>query len=107
METAKNVILAGVKSVTLLDDTPSDWVDMGSQFYISESDLGFTRAAISAPKLAELNPYVPVSLLTGTLTVERVMGYTVVVLIDQQVSVSRLFEVFVKILKFLHLILSP
>ena len=86
METAKNVILAGVKSVTLLDDTPADWVDMSAQFYVTESDLGFSRAQISAPKLAELNPYVPVTVLTGALTTSMLAGFTVVVLIDQKVS---------------------
>ena len=77
------MILAGVKSVSLLDDTPSDWVDMSAQFYVTESDLGFTRAQISAPKLAELNPYVPVSVLSGELVTSKVVGFTVVVLIDQ------------------------
>ena len=83
VETAKNVILAGVKSVTLLDDTPANWVDMSAQFYVTESDLGFTRAQISASKLAELNPYVPVSVISGELTPNTVSGFTVVVLIDQ------------------------
>jgi ubiquitin-activating enzyme E1 len=86
VETAKNVILAGVKSVALHDDTPADWVDMASQFYITESDLGFTRAKISAPKLAELNPYVPVSVVTGDVTTALVSGYSVVVLIDQPLA---------------------
>ena len=86
VETAKNIILAGVKSVALLDDTPANWVDMSAQFYVTESDLGFTRAQISAPKLAELNPYVPVNVLTGMLTPSMVVGFTVVVVIDQQIS---------------------
>ncbi len=86
VETAKNVILAGVKSVTLHDDTPADWIDMAAQFYITEADLGFTRAQISAPKLHELNPYVPVSVITGEVTTATVDGFTVVVLIDQPLS---------------------
>jgi ubiquitin-activating enzyme E1 len=69
--------------VALHDETPADWLDMSAHFYITESDLGFTRAQISAPKLAELNPYVPVSVLTGELTKALVTGYTVIVLIDQ------------------------
>ena len=86
VETAKNVILAGVKSVALHDDTPADWIDMSAQFYVTEADLGFTRAQISAPKLAELNPYVPVSIVTGELTTSMMDGFTVVVLIDQSLS---------------------
>lgn len=30
-EIAKNVILAGVKSVTLLDDSPAEWTDLSAQ----------------------------------------------------------------------------
>jgi hypothetical protein len=45
VEVAKNVILAGVKSVTLLDDTPASWMDMGAQFYVSEASLGKPRWA--------------------------------------------------------------
>ena len=86
VETAKNVILAGVKSVALHDDTPADWIDMSAQFYVTEADLGFTRAQISAHKLAELNPYVPVSIVSGELTTSMMDGFTVVVLIDQPLS---------------------
>lgn len=63
VEIAKNVILAGVKSVTLLDSTSVSWMDLSAQFYLTDKDLGRTRAAASLPKLAELNPYVRVSLL--------------------------------------------
>ena len=51
VEIAKNVILAGVKSVTLLDDTPASWMDMGAQFYVREADLGQPRAAVPQPRL--------------------------------------------------------
>lgn len=82
VETAKNVILAGVKSVTLHDDTLATMNDLASQFYVSESDLGVPRAEISAPRLAELNPYVPVSVLTGDIQLETLKNFTVVVLIE-------------------------
>lgn len=37
-EIAKNVILAGVKSVTLLDDSPAEWGDLSAQvlFFLVE-----------------------------------------------------------------------
>lgn len=69
--------------MTLCDDQPADWVDMSAQFYVTERELGFTRAQISVGKLAELNPYVPVSVLTGPISVSKVVGFTVVVLIDE------------------------
>ncbi|CAM9805042.1 unnamed protein product, partial [Discosporangium mesarthrocarpum] len=33
VEVAKNVILAGVRSVTLHDDSPSEWGDLSAQVY--------------------------------------------------------------------------
>ena len=53
---AKNVILAGVKSVTLHDTAPTTWLDLSAQFYLSEKDLGQPRAASCCAQLAELNP---------------------------------------------------
>lgn len=84
VEVAKNVILAGVKSVTLYDEKVCGWGDLSSQFYLHESNIGQNRAAISAPKLAELNPYVHVSVVQGDLSEVISKGtYNVVVLIDQ------------------------
>jgi molybdopterin/thiamine biosynthesis adenylyltransferase len=60
VEVAKNVTLAGVKSVTLHDSTPTAWSDLAAQFYLTESDLGKPRAAACVSKLAELNRYVKV-----------------------------------------------
>ncbi|RYG97485.1 hypothetical protein EON65_52795 [archaeon] len=88
VETAKNIILAGVKSVTLLDDTLCSWIDLSAQFYLDESSLGRGRAEISLPKLAELNPYVQVSQLTGSV-IEAVQKsqFNVVVLVNQGLEV--------------------
>lgn len=61
MEVAKNVILAGVKSVTLWDPSPVTWSDLSAQFYLTEADIGKPRADASGHKLAELNQYVTVS----------------------------------------------
>ena len=40
VEVAKNVILAGVKSVTLYDPTLVSHTDLSSQFYLNESEIG-------------------------------------------------------------------
>lgn len=40
VEIAKNVILGGVKSVTLHDDAVCKLADLGSQFYLTEADVG-------------------------------------------------------------------
>jgi ubiquitin-activating enzyme E1 len=67
---AKNVILAGVKSVTLWDPSPTTLLDLSAQFYLSEADVGKPRADASAAKLAELNQYVPVTVESGPLSPE-------------------------------------
>jgi hypothetical protein len=81
IEVAKNVILAGVKSVTLFDPAPVAYPDLAAQFYLSEADLGKPRDQASAPRLAELNPYVPVHVLEPeggeALTAEAVKRYQV------------------------------
>jgi ubiquitin-activating enzyme E1 len=63
VETAKNLILAGPKSVTLVDDTPTKVYDLGANFYLTEDHAknGVTRAQGSLTKLSELNPYVEVN----------------------------------------------
>lgn len=60
VEIAKNVILAGVKSVTLFDPAPAQLADLGTQFYLGPEDIGKSRAAACRDRLASLNPYVPV-----------------------------------------------
>lgn len=84
VETAKNVILAGVRSVTLYDDTIATIHDVGTQFYITEGDIGKIRSDVSACKLAELNPYVPVSVIKGSsaLNHETLLQFSIVVLIE-------------------------
>ncbi|KAL1642026.1 E1 ubiquitin-activating protein aos1 [Diplodia intermedia] len=39
-EVAKNLVLAGIKSLTILDHEPVTEDDLGSQFFISEADVG-------------------------------------------------------------------
>ncbi len=63
--TAKNVALAGVKSVTLYDPAPVAIQDLSSQFFLRPTDVdgGKSRAEATAPRLAELNTYVPIRVL--------------------------------------------
>ena len=75
--TAKNVCLAGVKSVTLYDPAPVEMADLGCQFFLRESDIGQPRDASTLPRLAELNRYVPVSVLKGQLDKEAINQFQV------------------------------
>ena len=65
VEAAKNIILGGVKKVTLWDNQNAEWTDLGAQFYLAEFDVNesVNRALASFRRLKELNPYVNVELL--------------------------------------------
>jgi len=93
VEIAKNVILGGVKSVTLHDTAKVVIGDLSSQFYLSESDVGKNRAESCVSQLAELNSYVPTTAFTGDLDEEYVKKFAVVVLtnstLQEQVRISR------------------
>ena len=77
MEIAKNVVLAGVKSVTIHDVGSAAYGDLSSQFFLQESDIGKNRADVTCPRLAELNTYVPVQSYTGELTDEYLSKFQV------------------------------
>ncbi len=59
--TAKNVALAGVKSLTLFDPEPATMSDLSSQFFLHPNDVGKPRATVTIPRVAELNAYTPIS----------------------------------------------
>jgi len=61
VEVAKNVVLAGVKSVTLYDPTPVTSYDLGGNFYLTSADIGKSRAECCRKQLSELNQYVPIT----------------------------------------------
>uniref|UniRef100_A0A7N8X056 E1 ubiquitin-activating enzyme n=1 Tax=Mastacembelus armatus TaxID=205130 RepID=A0A7N8X056_9TELE len=92
VEIAKNVILGGVRSVTVHDQGVAEWADLSSQFYLREEDLGKNRAEVSQSRLAELNSYVPVTAYTGALTEDYLIKFQVVVLtnlsLDEQQHVG-------------------
>jgi len=64
---AKNVILAGVKSVTLHDIEDVKIQDLSAQFYLSKADVGKNRAEACRAKLQELNTAVAVSASSAEL----------------------------------------
>ncbi|XP_071737960.1 ubiquitin-activating enzyme E1 1-like isoform X2 [Rutidosis leptorrhynchoides] len=78
-EIAKNLILAGVKSVTLHDEESVELWDLSSNFIFSENDVGKNRALASVQKLQELNNAVLVSTLPTKLTKEQLSNYQAVV----------------------------
>ncbi|GEQ72731.1 hypothetical protein JCM33374_g6419 [Metschnikowia sp. JCM 33374] len=63
VEIAKNVALAGVKSLALYDPSPVQVQDLSTQFFLTADDIGKPTAASCAEKLSELNSYVPISVV--------------------------------------------
>jgi ubiquitin-activating enzyme E1 len=86
VEIAKNVILGGVKSVTLHDEAVCTISDLSSQFYFTEADVGGNRAEVCCKQLSELNTYVPTKAYTGPLTSEFILKFRVVVLTASSLS---------------------
>jgi ubiquitin-activating enzyme E1 len=82
VETAKNTILAGPHEVQLCDKELVSINDLAGNFYLTEADVGKKRrdeACVS--QLAELNPYVHVSVMKGTL-LENVTKFNVIVITE-------------------------
>ncbi len=89
VEIAKNIALAGVKSLTLWDPQETQIADLSSQFFLHEEDVGKPRAAVTAPRVAELNAYTPVSVLEEasiTANLPTLDKFQVVVLANQDIE---------------------
>lgn len=85
VEIAKNIALAGVKSLTLFDPKPAAIQDLSAQFFLHPEDVGKPRAAVTAPRVSELNPYTPVGVHESdslTADLAQLRHYQVIVLTD-------------------------
>lgn len=85
VEIAKNIALAGVKSLTLYDPKPAAIEDLSSQFFLTPDDVGKPRAAVTAPRVSELNPYTPVGVHESkdiTSDLGQLKQYQAIVLTD-------------------------
>ncbi|XP_078104826.1 ubiquitin-like modifier-activating enzyme 1 [Sander vitreus] len=91
VEIAKNVILSGVKSVTVQDECQAVWTDLSSQFFLKESHLGQNRATCSLQQLSALNPHVCVLAHPGPLDEDLILQFQVVVLTDSSLDDQKCF----------------
>ena len=80
LEVAKNIILGGVKSVTIHDTDVCEIKDLSSQYYLTEENTGKNRALASLEHLRELNSYVTVHAHTEELSEDFLKNFRVVVL---------------------------
>lgn len=84
VEVAKNIILAGISSVTLCDPEVPNSFDLGGNFYLSEGDLNKCdegsdggdkgRAELCRDQLAELNEYVKVDVASNVSSLQDEAG---------------------------------
>lgn len=86
VEIAKNVVLAGVKSVTIHDPSAAETKHLSSQFFLTESDIGRPCAEAVRDQLQELNTYVRVELCESELTEAILKQFQVVVLTDSSLG---------------------
>lgn len=69
-EIAKNLVLAGVGSLTVLDNAIATEADLGAQFFLQEDEnpVGKNRAEAARPNIQKLNPRVRVHIDTEGVT---------------------------------------
>lgn len=83
VEIAKNIILGGVRSVTLHSNKICTIQDLSTQFFLDESDLGKNLAEASCQKLAELNMNVQVRVDTSEVLEDQFLTkFHVIVITD-------------------------
>uniref|UniRef100_I3JQT0 Ubiquitin-like modifier-activating enzyme 6 n=1 Tax=Oreochromis niloticus TaxID=8128 RepID=I3JQT0_ORENI len=95
VEIAKNIVLAGVKAVTLHDTKQCETWDLGSNFFIRKEDVLSQRRRVEAvcPRVAELNPYVHVDMSSSALDDNTDLGflrrYQCVILTEARLSLQK------------------
>ncbi|CAX65051.1 E1 ubiquitin-activating enzyme [Caenorhabditis elegans] len=89
VEIAKNLILGGVRHVTIHDTKLAKWSDLSAQYYLRDADVGHNRATSCYERLAELNDSVNVQVSTDELTEEFVKTFDLVVLTDAARTAQR------------------
>uniref|UniRef100_A0AC35GXP0 Ubiquitin-activating enzyme E1 C-terminal domain-containing protein n=1 Tax=Panagrolaimus sp. PS1159 TaxID=55785 RepID=A0AC35GXP0_9BILA len=93
VEVAKNLVLGGVRHVTLNDTKNVTWNDLSAQYYLHEDDIGKNRVEACFSKIEELNDSVTCTLSTEPLTHDLIKKFNVVILtdssFDEQVKINK------------------
>jgi len=89
-EIAKNLVLAGIGSLTILDDAVLTASDVESQFLVTKENIGQKRAEASAEDIRRLNPRVHVHVYprgVGMINAEYVKDFDIVIATEMSFSV--------------------
>uniref|UniRef100_A0A8C7Z0C3 E1 ubiquitin-activating enzyme n=1 Tax=Oryzias sinensis TaxID=183150 RepID=A0A8C7Z0C3_9TELE len=95
VEIAKNITLAGVKTVTLHDTKLCETWDLGCNFFIRRDDVLNQRKRVEAvcPRVGELNPYVHVDMsscpLDDNIDLSFLKKYQCVILTESSLSLQK------------------
>ena len=82
IEICKNIILAGPERVSIFDNNKITREDLGSNFYVEESNIGSRRDEISLQKLSELNNLVKCDYLKGDNFEEYIKDYDLLIITE-------------------------
>jgi len=93
VEAAKDIVLAGPRSVTIYDPTPVSISDFGANCFLTEEHIGKRRAEVCLESLAKLNPYVKVRELEGDLVCDKLSKFSVVIVTDSNMGWKQLSEI--------------
>ena len=83
IEIAKNLILYGVKQVTIHDSDKITKNDLSSNYYVQSDDIGKYRVDIVLDKLKELNNYVEVISDKNLLSDNLVKSHDLIIITDK------------------------
>ena len=82
VEVAKNLALAGVKSLTLHDPRNVRVDDLSAQYYCGEEHVGKNRAEVSLERVVGLNRNVEIKILEGPVNKTTIEQYSLVICTD-------------------------
>lgn len=99
VEIAKNLILTGVRSLTVVDNSVVQETDFGTNYYLNNEDVGQPTSTTIVPRLAELNPYVKI--IIGKEDYD-VTSYHVIVFIGNYQKAVKLNDVCHNKTKFIY-----
>ena len=84
IETAKNIILAGVNKVSLFDPEISTMNDLSSNFFLTENDVKNKKRRDEGclRKLSELNPNVNCDIMEGEEILNNIKNYNIIIITE-------------------------